>query len=93
MIRVSGADQRERENTIPSCFMEEWEEEKEKVEEKKKQGKKAKTGTKRKKETENHFRSHSSFMRDILDACPLFRLQHASFLHFLDNPIINLQGC
>ena len=93
LIRVSGADQRERENTIPCPFMEERQEEKEEVEEKKEQGKKAQTGTKGEKETENHFRSHASFMWDIFVSCPLFCLHHASSLHFLRNLmlIVSLQ--
>ena len=88
LIRVGGADQRERENTIPCPFMEEWQKEKEEVEEKKEQGKKAETGTKREKETENHFGSHASFMWDIFVPCPLFCLHQASSLHFLDNPML-----
>ena len=92
LIRVSGADQRERENTIPCPFMEERQEKKEEVVEKKEQGKKAQTGTKGEKETENHFRSHASFMWDIFVSCPFFCLHHAS-LHFLRNLmlIVSLQ--
>ena len=89
LIQVGGADQREREDTIPCRLMEEWQQEEEKVEENKKQGEKSKTGTKREKEAENHFRSHdASFIWDIVVTCLssilLFSLCFSSsFDHFL----------
>ena len=69
LIRVSGADQREREDTFPCPFMEEWQEEKKEVEEKKEHGKEAQTGTQREEKAENHFRSHASIMWDMFAAC------------------------
>ena len=94
LIQVGGADQREREDTIPCRFMEEWQQEEEEVEEKKKQGEKSKTGTKREKEAENHFRSHdASFIWDIVVTCLsstlIFSLcLFSSFDHFIGNMML-----